>query len=118
VSEWRKCVVCGAVAGNECINCGSLPAMVSRERIAALRHRAEELQAELERVQQLPELEWAEVTARIMTIVARLARNGFASEARDMKEALDAGKTYVTRLRAGREPKAVTPRVANQEDTE
>jgi hypothetical protein len=32
----RKCIVCGAVAADECLNCGSLPTVVSRQRIAAL----------------------------------------------------------------------------------
>jgi hypothetical protein len=64
--------------------------------------RAEKAEAELARLQRLPEQDWASVTAVIMQDAARLARtdHGLALAIRD---AVDRGKTYVNRVLSERD---------------
>jgi hypothetical protein len=58
------------------------------------------LKAELERIQQLPELEWAEVCATVMIALAVLSRQGHKDIATPCVQALDRGKVYVDALKA------------------
>ncbi len=64
----------------------------------------------------LPELEWARVCASITTRLATMARAGYQGDAQEMVKVLDAGKTYVTRLRADRQALAerVQGRIAGE----
>lgn len=62
-----------------------------------------EARAELARIQSLPELEWAQVSASLMLRLSALARSGNAADAQSLVSILDRGKTYVGRLKADRE---------------
>jgi hypothetical protein len=62
-----------------------------------------EARAELARIQTLPELEWAQVTASLMLRLSSLARSGNAADAQSLRDILDRGKTYVDRMKAERE---------------
>jgi hypothetical protein len=57
MSNYRKCVVCGAAANGECLNCGSLPTVVSRQRIAALEAENERLRKALDEEEEEQRLE-------------------------------------------------------------
>jgi hypothetical protein len=61
-----------------------------------------EQQAELQRVQRLPTLEWARVCANIMQRLAAISRRGTVSDSdrREILAVFDEGKTYVSRLEA------------------
>ena len=62
-----------------------------------------EARAELARIQTLPELEWAQVSASLLMRLSSLARAGSAADAQALLDVLDRGKTYVDRLKADRE---------------
>jgi hypothetical protein len=62
-----------------------------------------EARAELARIQTLPELEWAQVTASLLMRLSTIARAGSAPDAQAMLDVLDRGKTYVERVKAERE---------------
>ena len=62
-----------------------------------------EARAELARIQTLPELEWAQVSASLLMRLSSLARSGNAADAQSLLSILDRGKTYVDRMKADRE---------------
>jgi hypothetical protein len=66
----------------------------------ALGQSQERLVKEIQRIQQLPSLEWANVCAGIMQRLASISRSGKVEDAKSMLELLDQGKTYVSRLEA------------------
>lgn len=80
------------------------------DRITALRglvdaalaeaHEVEEMRNEVRRIQQLPELPWAEAGAVIMQAAAQAARSGARLDANAIQDALDKAKVYVSRIRA------------------
>lgn len=55
-------------------------------------------QEELSRVQPLPELEWATVTARLMQLIACVAQDPDPHLAIVMRDGLDAGSVYISRV--------------------
>lgn len=72
------------------------------DELITIRARVAELEAELARIQRLPDLEWAQVTAIITRTLADVSRHGFKHDAKAMLEALDRGKTYVDRILAAK----------------
>jgi hypothetical protein len=58
---------------------------------------------ELARIQRLPTLDWAQVTASITQRLATISRAGDTEAAKTMLAVLDKGKTYVSRLEAERD---------------
>jgi len=62
-----------------------------------------EARAELARIQTLPELEWAQVSASLLLRLSSLARSGNAADAQSLLSILDRGKTYVDRMKAERD---------------
>jgi hypothetical protein len=75
--------------GDDC-ECGARGARAAVER----------MEAELARVQRMPTMKWAHVTAQIMQRLAKIAREGWQGDAQAMLEVLDQGKTYVSKLEA------------------
>ena len=68
----------------------------------AMRKAADMLRSQADRLEQvyaLPDLEWAEVGATLMMILADAARQGFKVRDTEAVAAIDKGKTYVLRLR-------------------
>lgn len=78
-------------------------ARLRRSDIYAVLLELRDARAELARIQTLPELEWAQVTASLMMRLSTIARAGSAPDAQDMLAVLDRGKTYVERMKAERE---------------
>lgn len=78
-------------------------AHLRRSDIHAVLSELREARAELARIQTLPELEWAQVTASLMMRLSALARAGSAADAQALLDVLDRGKTYVGRMKAERE---------------
>jgi len=78
-------------------------AHLRRSDIYAVLLELRDARAELARIQTLPELDWAQVTASLMMRLSTIARSGNASEAQALLDVLDRGKTYVDRMKAERE---------------
>lgn len=76
---------------------------VSPEAHAALRTERDALTKQLSEIQRMPELPWAGVTAAIMQRAATLAREGYQGAALEIRDVLDRGKVYVSRLNAERD---------------
>lgn len=74
-----------------------------RSEITAVLTELREARAELARIQTLPELEWAQVSASLLMRLSSLARSGNAADAQSLLSVLDRGKTYVDRMKAERE---------------
>lgn len=66
--------------------------------VNGLQDRITELEADLDRVYRLPELEWATVTANLCQYAALLSRDGHHEAANQFIQTLDKGKVYVSRI--------------------
>lgn len=87
----------GWLNNGKCISCGaedtSMPCSIeeAHEAIRALRE-------ENSYLKELPELEWAEVCAALMSYVVELSDAGQTGKAVDLTRAIDRGSTYVERM--------------------
>jgi len=76
---------------------------VPPESLAMAQARILDLEAELARIQRLPDLTWAQVTAGLMQRFSRLSREGDRDEAKALVALIDKAKVYVARILAERD---------------